>query len=96
MSDDGFTWGDFAEGLKIGVTGTLKGMGGGGGGSAGVAAQAQAVKNGDISIQLDPENKQIIFSIEEDDTVQPIVFDLLHGTIINANMQATTTAAVVY
>jgi hypothetical protein len=62
------------------------------GGSSDAAAQAQAVKNGDISIQLDPENKQIIFSIEEDDTVKPIIFDLLNGTIINATIRATTAA----
>jgi hypothetical protein len=55
------------------------------GGSSEVAAEAQQVKKGDIAIQLDAENHQIIFTILETN-VRPIVFDLNRGVILNATL----------
>jgi hypothetical protein len=54
------------------------------GGSSQVSAESQSVKNGDLMIQLDPESKQISFSIMEDNNHKPIVFDLANGVIYNA------------
>jgi hypothetical protein len=56
-----------------------------------VSAQAQILKNGDLVIQLDPENRQVIISVEEDDTIKPIVFDLKNGLILNAQIQSVDT-----
>jgi hypothetical protein len=41
--------------------------------------------NGDVVIQIDAENHQIIFAISEDKKATPIVFDLEQGLILNAN-----------
>jgi hypothetical protein len=53
-------------------------------GNANVAAEAQCVKNGGLYIQLIPEGKQIVFGIEGEKKVPPIVFDLHTGMILNA------------
>jgi hypothetical protein len=50
------------------------------------AAIAQQLQNGDIVIQLDPENHQVIFAVAESD-LPPIAFDLNTGTIINAKFE---------
>lgn len=64
--------------------------------TAEVAQMAQMVKNGNIIIQLSPENKQILFAIEgETDKIPPIAFDLTTGTIMNASFpQAKSTGPV--
>jgi hypothetical protein len=54
-------------------------------GEAQVAAEAQQLHNGDLVIQLDPENAQIIFGALENKKINPIVFDLKKGIIYNAS-----------
>jgi hypothetical protein len=56
------------------------------GGSSQVSAEAQKVKNGDLLIELDAENKRITFSIMEDSNHKPIIFDLANGLILNARV----------
>jgi hypothetical protein len=74
------------------MAGLIQAIFGGGGGeaqSAQVAQQSMMVKNGNIIIQLSPENKQIYFAIEgETEKHPPIAFDLQTGTIINASFPA--------
>jgi hypothetical protein len=53
-------------------------------GQAQPAPEAQALHNGDLVVQLDPEHHQIILAITEDKTAAPIVFDLKKGIIYNA------------
>jgi hypothetical protein len=53
-------------------------------GQAQVAAEAQQLKNGDMVIQLDPENMQVVIGYLEKKDVNPIVFDLKKGLIYNA------------
>jgi hypothetical protein len=60
-----------------------------GGKNQDVAPEAQRLKNGDLMIQLDPDNKQIIFSVEEDDTITPIIIDLKNHLIRNASLEAS-------
>jgi hypothetical protein len=54
-------------------------------GQAQPAPEAQMLHNGDLWIQLDPENRQIILFIAEDKKAQPIVFDLKKNLIYNAS-----------
>jgi hypothetical protein len=56
-----------------------------GAGGSQVAAESQMVKNGDLVIQLDPENMQVIFGVLETKDIKPIVFDLRNGIIYNAS-----------
>lgn len=61
-------------------------FGGGGSQTAQVAQQAMMLKNGNIFIQLDTENKQIQMGIEGETEKHPVIaFDLQTGTIINAS-----------
>jgi hypothetical protein len=48
------------------------------------AAEAQQLHNGDLIIQLDPEQGQIIFGSSESKTIIPMIFDLKKGIIYNA------------
>jgi hypothetical protein len=52
-----------------------------------VAPEAQRLKNGDLMIQLDPDTRQIIFSVEEDNTITPIIIDLKNHIIRNASLE---------
>jgi hypothetical protein len=58
------------------------------GGNSGAAAEAQCLKNGKIYIQLLPDSSQIVFGLEGEKKIEPIVFDLASGTIINAQFPA--------
>jgi hypothetical protein len=53
-------------------------------GNANVAAEAQCLKSGGLFVQLLPETKQVVFGVEGDKKVQPVVIDLKSGLILNA------------
>jgi hypothetical protein len=54
--------------------------------NAQVAQVAMELKHGDLTIQLDPESKCIIFGVEESDNITPIIFDLRTGLISGAQI----------
>jgi hypothetical protein len=67
----------------VGAIGILLGLGGSKTAEqAQVAAEAQTLHNGDLIIQLDSENGQIIFAALENKDIKPIVFDLKKGLVI--------------
>jgi hypothetical protein len=49
-----------------------------------VAAEAQQLHNGDLVVQLDPQNGQVIIGSLENKKINPIIFDLKKGLIYNA------------
>jgi hypothetical protein len=53
--------------------------------TAQAAQQAMMLKSGDVSVAIDPDNKQIIFYVEEDKKTAPIIIDLKNGLILNAS-----------
>jgi hypothetical protein len=57
----------------------------GGNQTAQQAQQAMMLKSGDVCVAIDPDHKQIIFYVEEDKKIQPIVIDLKNGLILNAS-----------
>jgi hypothetical protein len=59
--------------------------------TAEVAQQAQCVRNGGISIQINSETKQIVFLVEGDEKINPIAFDLTTGLILNASFPVPKT-----
>jgi hypothetical protein len=62
-----------------------------GGSTAQVAQEAQCIRNGGISIQINSEAKQIVFVVEGDEKISPMAFDLTTGLILNAGFPAPKT-----